>query len=438
MADLVTSRVFVDGEKGITAAKLNDIVASSVIQPAFYTSKPTAGTADPTDIALILKSGAYAQVPVSTLGGSATQSQIWSTRLRSFNAIGNPSFESDQRNVGTALTNPANGTFALDRYAVTKATSTLGYTTQRITLASPVLLPGTSFAISNGYLRLTLTTAQATLAAGDFWRIHQFAEGPQLRELIGDVHSVSLLVRSSVSPLNFSLALSDNPVTKSLVKLCAYTAPSNTWQVISLPNIPVWPTGNFAVTPGSNGYLLYICLACGTTGMSPANDTWQNGNFLGAPGMSNFAASPVNSTFDIAFVQHEPGAVCSTFIDKPFSQNYDECLRYYCKSYDYATKPGTVVSANKCVMSCAGPAAPNTVVYGSLRFPKPMAKAPTVNTWSPDTGAGSAIRDAAGSVDRGVSSYADVGTTGFDAIILGSAMTSNSVALFHYTADTGM
>ena len=55
MADIVTSRVFVDGEKGITAAKLNDIVASSVIQPAFYTSKPTAGTADPADIALILK-----------------------------------------------------------------------------------------------------------------------------------------------------------------------------------------------------------------------------------------------------------------------------------------------------------------------------------------------------------------------------------------------
>ena len=75
MSDIVTSRIFVDGEKGITAAKLNDITASSVIQPAFYTSKPTAGTADPTDIALILKSGAYAQVPVSTLGGSATQAQ---------------------------------------------------------------------------------------------------------------------------------------------------------------------------------------------------------------------------------------------------------------------------------------------------------------------------------------------------------------------------
>ena len=101
MADLVTSRMFVDGEKGITAAKLNDIVASSVIQPAFYTSKPTAGTADPTDIALILKSGAYAQVPVSTLGGSATQAQIWSTRLRSFNAIGNPSFEVDQKFCGS-------------------------------------------------------------------------------------------------------------------------------------------------------------------------------------------------------------------------------------------------------------------------------------------------------------------------------------------------
>ena len=92
MSDITTTRIFTDGERGITAQKLNDIVGSSVIQPAFYTSKPTAGSADPADIALILKAGAYAQVPISTLAGSTTQAQIWSTRLRSFNAIGNPKF----------------------------------------------------------------------------------------------------------------------------------------------------------------------------------------------------------------------------------------------------------------------------------------------------------------------------------------------------------
>ena len=78
MSDLTTTRIFTDGERGITAAKLNDIVGSSTIQPAFYSSKPTAPTADPADIALILKAGAYAQVPISSLAGSATQAQIWS------------------------------------------------------------------------------------------------------------------------------------------------------------------------------------------------------------------------------------------------------------------------------------------------------------------------------------------------------------------------
>ena len=320
---------------------------------------------------------------------------------------------------------------------MTKATSTLGYTTQRITPASPVLLPGTSFAISNGYLRLTLTTAQATLTAGDFWRIHQFAEGPQLRELIGDVHSVSLLVRSSVSPLNFSLALSDNPVTKSLVKLCAYTAPSNTWQVISLPNIPVWPTGNFAVTPGSNGYLLYICLACGTTGMSPANDTWQTGSFIGAPGMNNFAASPINSTFDIAFVQHEPGAVCSTFIDKPFTGangNLEECLRYYQKSYNYAERPGTAaaIGAVRYVVPAGGT---NPLI--PIRFSKVMAKVPTMVGYSYNTGAINNVYDNTGSVDRaitGANMVADGGFGGFN--VTGGASTLWQ-SMFGYTADTG-
>ena len=111
MADIVTSRQFTDGERGITAQKLNDIVGSSTIQPAFYSSKPTAPSADPADIALILKAGAYAQVPISALAGSATQAQIWDTRLRSYNAIGNPNFEVDQRNVGVGVANLVNGTF---------------------------------------------------------------------------------------------------------------------------------------------------------------------------------------------------------------------------------------------------------------------------------------------------------------------------------------
>ena len=167
-----------------------------------------------------------------------------------------------------------------------------------------------------------------------------------VRELINDVHSISLLVYSSVAGLKFSVALRDPTDANSLVNLCTIPT-ANTWTLITLPNLPVWPAGgNFSILPGAQGYNLTVTLACGSTYMAPAAGTWQTGLFLGAPGMSSWVASPVNSTFFLAFVQHEPGALCTTLMDKPFSQNLDECLRYYQKTYAYGTKPGTAIDAN--------------------------------------------------------------------------------------------
>ena len=63
MADIVTSQTFVDGEKGITAQKLNNIVGQSVIQPDFYLGKAASSTMDATDTLLELKSNnTYAKV----------------------------------------------------------------------------------------------------------------------------------------------------------------------------------------------------------------------------------------------------------------------------------------------------------------------------------------------------------------------------------------
>ena len=434
MADIVTSRVFVDGEKGITAAKLNDITASSVIQPAFYTSKPTAGTADPTDIALILKSGAYAQVPVSTLGGSATQAQIWSTRLRSYNAIGNPNFGVIQRNFAGLLTNPVSGTFIEDRWQRNGA-GTYTFTAQFLGATTPdVAVPGTSFRITNRFLRTTLTAVQASLGVSDHLTYYQSVEGPNLIELQTDVHSVSLLVRSSVANLNFGLSLRDPPTsTRSLTKLCTIPT-ANVWTLIQLPNLPVWPSGNFTTGPGGLGYVLGICLAAGTSLTSPANDTWQNGSFLGAIGQSNFAASPLNSTFDIAFVQHEPGAICTTLMDKPFLQNLDECLRYYQKSYQYGNAAGSATFFG----GCCGQVATNnlTLITPGASFKKIMAKAPTGTVYS-ESGAVNNVRNATSAVDAAVSGTQYFYDSGIMQVALAASGVAGNVYRYQYIADTG-
>jgi hypothetical protein len=368
------------------------------------------------------------------------QPVIWSVRRLTFNALGNSTFEIDQRTAGAGVTMGA-GTWAQDRWGANKtAAAAMQSTARQIDAsASPILLPGTNFAITSKFLRVTLTTAQAALAAADLLYLNQTIEGICLRELISDVHSVSLLVRSSVANLSFGMALRDTAAARSLTKLCSIPT-AGVWTLIPLANLPIWaPASTWSLAPGAAGYTLSIGLAVGSTYTAPANDTWQNGNFVAALGQSNFAASPVNSTFDIAMIQHEPGAQCSPFIDCSFGQNLDGdmgCLRYFCKSYPYFLAPGAV-NQNPRVAGYTSAAFLTTVAFSEC-FPKRMAKAPTPTIYSDYTGAINAARDQVGGVDRGVTVASPlISERGMSQFAMASGTAAASLVTFHYTADTG-
>ena len=413
------------------------MIGSSVIQTSFVGGKPVASSIGSTDNLLLLTAGGtYAQVPFSTLTSSisTSNSQIWSVRLNSFNSVGNPNFECDQT-LGTAVSTGwgPNGTWRVTDRWYWSINGTAVYSMQLISGNVPV--PTTNYYITRQCLRITLTTAQASLAAGNYAYLFQSLEGPVLRELLGDVNSVSLLVRSSVANLKFGLALQDSTASRSLTKLCSLGA-ANTWTLISLSNLPVWPAaGVLPVTPGSLGYYLEITLAAGTTFTSPANDTWQTGNFFGAVGQSNFSASPVNSTFDIAFIQHEPGAVCSTLMDCPFGQNLDGpmgCLRYFCKSWPYAVAVGSTGYSPAIPFT----AATSTQAFGSCLWPKRMAKAPTVTFYSPSNGAVNSAYAANNSTVLGGITASGPTETAAN-FMAGSSFTLGYILLSNYTADTG-
>jgi hypothetical protein len=362
---------------------------------------------------------------------TAVQPTIWSARLRSFNAIGNPTFEVTQCRCGAQVANPGTTLHLEDRWFVNNS-GALAFTYQDLGPTSPILLPGTNFAISSGYIRLVVSTAKPTLAAGDLVGMYQQIEGPLWRELSLDVHSLSVLVRSSVA-VKFGLVLRDPAATRSLSKLCTYTSP-NTWALIPLPNLPTWASGGgWTANPGVAGYLLNLVLACGSTSMSPANDTWQTGNFVGAVGQDNFFANAAGATFDVAFIQHEPGPQCTTPIDKPFQQNYDECLRYFCKSYNYAVAPNTASAVGYIAQVVAAGGNP----LGGARFPKPMAKVPTITGYSAAGGV-NAVYDATGATNRAISAvYGAPGETGFGGFSLSTQNAAQAVYQWHYSVDTG-
>jgi hypothetical protein len=379
---------------------------------------------------------------IATLGSDnlvlVPQSQIWSARLRSFNAIGNPTFEVDQRTANAGVSNPASGTFACDRWTKNGSGT---YTVNCRVIVNPfssggVPIPGsgTNFRISTNYFMVNLTASQATLGASDFLAIMQNIEGPRLRELMADNHSISLIVNSTVAPLKFSIVLRDAGGTRALVKLCTITT-ANTWQLIQLPNLPIWDSGGgWSLAPGSAGYQLAITLACGSTYTAPTADVWNTGNFMAAPGTDNFVSKPTSSLFYVAFIQHEPGAICTTPIDCPFMQNYDDCLRYFQKSYAYSNAPGTATSAG-----IAGPWIPAGVLNAitPIRFIKPMAKTPTITGYSYSTGAANNVRDITAGVDRAIAAAntpADSGFNGFNITAGANVLTNYG---FHWIADTG-
>lgn len=365
---------------------------------------------------------------------TATQPIISDMRLRSFNAIGNPNFEVDQVRVGALFNAPAGGVSATDRWNLNTVGS-LRSSIQQIASVWPngILIPGTSYNISRNAHRVTLLTAQASLAASDVQHLSQIIEGPQFRELAFDVHSLSIMVRTSVAGLKFGITVKDPTGTRSLSKLCTVAA-ANTWQVIPLANLPIWPSaGVFSPNVGAAGYQLSICLAAGTTYTTPANDTWQNGSFLGALGQDNFASKTVGSTFDIAFIQHEPGPNCTQFIDKPFATNLDECLRFYQKTFAYGTAIATVTSTGARTWTVPGAL---TFGVGPTSFLKPMAKTPTVTLFNPATGATAAVRDGA-AVDHASAVANNPADSGFFSIGFAVATSAQTYIFAHYVADTG-
>jgi hypothetical protein len=365
--------------------------------------------------------------------GDSGIARVISQRTRGYNAIGNSTFEVDQISCGATST-ITGAVKLIDRYFTSKAGTMVATAGQQGAGLPDIMIPGTSFRITRAFYRITLTTAQASLGANDALYVNQNIEGPNWRELSSDVHSFSLLVRSSVAPLNFGVVIKDPPtVTKTLSKLCTISS-SNTWQLIQLPNLPVWPSGNWQSGPGLLGYQFNICLAAGSSVITPSNDTWLNGNWHGAFSQDNFASKPVNSTFDIAFVQHEPGPICTAPIDKPFSQNYDECLRYYCKSYDYEALAGAVNNNGLSFMTEVA----TTQLAGVMRFPKSMAKAPTITIYNHATGAVNNFRLNSGT-DYAVTSVGTAGKTGFYQVNTAtmSAPAVGNGGWIQYTADTG-
>jgi len=188
------------------------------------------------------------------------------------------------------------------------------------------------------------------------------------------------------------------------------------------------------MTAGAIGYVLSLTLVAGANYIPQSNGAWVSGNFVGAVGQDNFASNQVGTTFDVAFVQHEPGTSFGGIIDLSFTKNLEDCCRYYQKNGPYAT----AACQGNYIQVGAVAAANTTTIRSSVQFSPRMAKTPTMRMTGSTTTLGQVYIDGVGNVALAASPFG-VRDSGIFNLILNAntAAAAGSCVLGDWDADTG-
>ena len=231
------------------------------------------------------------------------------------NKIINGKMEIAQR--GTSFVSPVSTSYMLDRWL--HLSSNDGAFT--VTQASDTPA-GNEFQNS---LRLTVTTADTSIAAGQFCTLRQPVEGFNVRDLIGRTFTLSFRVRSSKTGTH-CVAFINDAGDRSYVAEYTVNA-ANTWETKSITvSGGLITAGTWNWTNG-RGVILSFALASGSTFNTTA-DAWQTGNFLATSSQVN-CLDTVGNIFAITGVQLEVGSVATPFEHRPIGLELGLCQRYF-------------------------------------------------------------------------------------------------------------
>jgi len=269
------------------------------------------------------------KTPVSGRGllqvsGDTEISSINSGQLAGFrNKIINGKMEIMQR---TAVAPVAHNAYTLDRWI-------FGNTTQ----AAVTIVKANDTASSSipENLRLTVTIADASIAAAEVINISQRIEGWNIRDLTGKTFTLSFWVKSPKTGTH-CVSFANTGYDRSYVATYTVNA-ANTWEYKS-----VTVTGGLT-TAGTWNYDTGIgldvrwALAAGTNLHTTAG-AWQTGNFVATSAQVN-CVDTAGNIFCLTGVQLEVGSVATPFEHRHYGLELMLCQRYYYKTYHSVYAP---------------------------------------------------------------------------------------------------
>ena len=236
--------------------------------------------------------------------------------LSNRNKIINGAMVIDQRNAGAAVT--TSGSFPVDRFLVSHS-SDGAFSAQRDT-SNPA-------GFTNS-LKVTCTTADTSLSAGQYLAIIQNVEGFNSADIgfgqaISNSVTLSFWTRSSLTG-TFGGAIRNSAANRSYPFTYSISS-ADTWEYKTV-TITVDTSGTWL---SDNGIGLRISWGLGAgTDWSGTAGAWNSNNNLTATGATSLLGT-LNATFYITGVQLEVGSKATPFEHESYSQTLEKCKRYY-------------------------------------------------------------------------------------------------------------
>ena len=348
--------------------------------------------------------------------------------LSNRNIVINGAMQVAQR--GTSSTSSA-GIVTVDRFTSSWGGGAVTTTQESLTSGSPY---NEGF---RNYARLTNTTGAT--GASNYRELFYKIEAQDLANSGWNYTSsssyvtISFWIRSSVSQdYYFFLESRDG---SNQIYSSPFTLSADTWTKVT-KTIP----GGASVQIDNDaevGALFSIIAFYGTnyTNSGNTDETWRARDAADkfTLDMTNTWAGTTNATFDITGVQLEVGSVATPFEHRSFGDELARCQRYYQKSYDYETAPGTAVSQGTIQHGYTSMPASNYVARFGAQFRTSMRAQPTVVTY--DTAGNSGKCNYPDSSTNQSFTIIHRGQNNFSAETSSLSNSTDARLYFHYTAE---
>lgn len=259
------------------------------------------------------------------------------------------------------------------------------------TTSSPTVAQAGVYGTSS--LKVAVTTADNSIAATDLYALTYRVEGYDAIAINHGIWTLAFWVwgKAGLNSVHFASSTADVSV------IVQYTInASNTWEykMVTLPASLAAGAGTWNYTNGI-GLEVSWTLAAGTNFQNTIGN-WNNGNFYAGSGQTN-QMDTIGNVFALDRMSLIKGSGVYDWAPETFAETLAKCNRYYYTTYSSGVYPGAAGATANAATGIAVGASLNALIPFNL--PVTQAKTGTINTYSPNTGSSTVIRDVTGGAD---------------------------------------